>query len=154
MLRMPATTSSPCALTRKSPYGLLSPVAALRVKPTPVPELSSRFPKTIAWIFTAVPSSWFIFSRTRYAIARAPFHERNTASTAPRSCFIGSCGNSLPVDCLTTVLYVSHKSRRADAGSSASDDTPAFDLAITNGCSNLSPSIPSTIRPYIEMKRR
>ena len=33
VLRMPATTSSPWALIRKSPYGLFSPVAALRVKP-------------------------------------------------------------------------------------------------------------------------
>ena len=39
MLRMPATTSSPWALIRKSPYGLFSPVAALRVKPTPVPRV-------------------------------------------------------------------------------------------------------------------
>ncbi len=39
VLRMPATTSSPWALTRKSPYGRFSPVAALRVKPTPVPRV-------------------------------------------------------------------------------------------------------------------
>ena len=65
VLRMPATTSSPCALTRKSPYGLFSPVAALRVKPTPVPELSSRLPNTIACTLTAVPRSWLMRSRTR-----------------------------------------------------------------------------------------
>jgi hypothetical protein len=65
VLRMPATTSSPWALTRKSPYGLFSPVAALRVNPTPVPELSSRLPNTIACTFTAVPRSCGIFSRTR-----------------------------------------------------------------------------------------
>ena len=65
VLRMPATTSSPWALIRKSPYGLFSPVAALRVKPTPVPELSSRLPNTIVCTLTAVPRSWLIRSRTR-----------------------------------------------------------------------------------------
>ena len=35
-VRMPATTSSPWALTRYSPYITFSPVPGLRVKPTPV----------------------------------------------------------------------------------------------------------------------
>ena len=34
-VRMPATTSSPCALGRYSPYSFFSPVAGLRVKHTP-----------------------------------------------------------------------------------------------------------------------
>ena len=35
VLRMPATTSSPWAFTRKSPYSPFAPVAGSRVKPTP-----------------------------------------------------------------------------------------------------------------------
>ncbi len=35
-VRMPATTSSPCALSRNSPQKTFSPVAGSRVKPTPV----------------------------------------------------------------------------------------------------------------------
>ena len=62
---MPATTSSPWALTRKSPYSPVAPVAGSRVKPTPVPEVSSRLPNTMACTLTAVPRSWAIRSRTR-----------------------------------------------------------------------------------------
>jgi len=50
---------------RKSPYGVLSPVDGERVKPTPVPLVSSRLPKTMACTFTAVPRSWGMRSRTR-----------------------------------------------------------------------------------------
>ena len=56
-VRMPATTSSPCALTRSSPHSPGSPVDGSRVKATPVPEPSPRFPKTIWTTFTAVPRS-------------------------------------------------------------------------------------------------
>jgi hypothetical protein len=38
-VRTPATTSSPCALIRYSPISFLAPVAGLRVKATPVPEV-------------------------------------------------------------------------------------------------------------------
>ncbi len=65
VLRIPATTSSPWALTRKSPYSPVAPVAGSRVKPTPVPDSLSRLPNTMAWTLTAVPRSWAIRSRTR-----------------------------------------------------------------------------------------
>jgi len=55
-VRTPETTSSPCAFIRYSPKKACSPVAGLRVKPTPVPEVSPRLPKTIACTLTAVPS--------------------------------------------------------------------------------------------------
>ena len=64
-MRMPATTSSPCALVRKSPYGALSPVDGLRVNATPVPESSPLLPYTIVWTFTAVPRSSGIRSMRR-----------------------------------------------------------------------------------------
>ena len=54
---MPATTSSPWALTRNSPKKRRSPVEGSRVNATPVPEVSPRFPKTIACTVTAVPQS-------------------------------------------------------------------------------------------------
>ncbi len=76
---MPATTSSPCALTRKSPYAPFAPVAGSRVNPTPVPEFSSRLPNTMAWTLTAVPRSCGMCSRLRYATARVPVHDVNTA---------------------------------------------------------------------------
>ncbi len=63
-VRMPATTSSPCALVRYSPYSTRSPVFGSRVNATPVPESSPMFPKTIVTTFTAVPRSlgipWFL----------------------------------------------------------------------------------------------
>ncbi|MOA47140.1 hypothetical protein D3C78_1697470 [compost metagenome] len=54
-VRMPATTSSPCALIRNSPYSLASPVEGLRVKATPVAEVSPMLPNTMDWMLTAVP---------------------------------------------------------------------------------------------------
>ena len=45
--------------------GALCAGGGSRVKPTPVPELSSRLPKTMACTFTAVPRSWAIRSRSR-----------------------------------------------------------------------------------------
>ena len=57
-VRMPATTSSPCALMRKSPNGSpFSPVTLLRVNATPVPDVGPVLPNTICWTLTAVPSS-------------------------------------------------------------------------------------------------
>ena len=60
-VRMPATTSSPWALVRYSPYSSLVPSNVLRVNATPVPESSPMFPNTIVTTFTAVPRSWAIF---------------------------------------------------------------------------------------------
>ncbi len=59
-VRIPATTSSPCALERYSAKNFFSPVEGFRVKPTPVPEFSPMFPKTIAWTLQAVPRLWGI----------------------------------------------------------------------------------------------
>ena len=55
-VRMPATTSSPWAFRRNSPYSTRSPVDGSREKQTPVPEVSPRLPKTIWQMLTAVPS--------------------------------------------------------------------------------------------------
>ena len=57
VLRMPATTSSPWALSRYSPYIFFSPVDGLRVKATPVPESLPMLPKTMVTMLTAVPRS-------------------------------------------------------------------------------------------------
>jgi hypothetical protein len=54
-VRMPATTSSPWALVRYSPYITFSPVPGSRVKPTPVAESSPMLPNTMATTLTAVP---------------------------------------------------------------------------------------------------
>ena len=56
-MRMPATTSSPWALTRNSPKKRRSPLEGSREKHTPVPEVGPRFPKTMAITVTAVPQS-------------------------------------------------------------------------------------------------
>ena len=47
-VRIPATTSSPCALMRYSPLKMFSPVAASRENATPVAEFSPMLPNTIA----------------------------------------------------------------------------------------------------------
>ena len=56
-VRTPATTSSPWALMRYSPNRAFSPVAGLRVKATPVPEVGPKLPKTMDCTLTAVPQS-------------------------------------------------------------------------------------------------
>src|SRR2546422_491509 len=95
-VRMPATTSSPCALSRYSPYTAFSPVAGLRVKATPVPEVGPRFPNTMVCTLTAVPRSWGILLKLREVMARGLFHDSNTAWMAISSCCQGSSGNAWP----------------------------------------------------------
>jgi hypothetical protein len=56
-VRAPETTSSPCALGRKSPLGSGAPVTSSRLKATPEPDVSPLLPKTICWTLTAVPQS-------------------------------------------------------------------------------------------------
>ena len=57
VLRTPETTSSPWALTRKSPDGSGAPSTSSRLKATPEPDVSPLLPKTICWTLTAVPQS-------------------------------------------------------------------------------------------------
>ena len=64
-VRMPATTSSPCAFGRYSPKKRRSPVEGSRVNATPVAESSPRLPKTMACTLTAVPQSSGIPSSLR-----------------------------------------------------------------------------------------
>jgi hypothetical protein len=57
VLRTPDTTSSPCALIRKSPDGSGAPVTSSRENATPEPLVSPLLPNTICCTFTAVPQS-------------------------------------------------------------------------------------------------
>ena len=98
-VRMPATTSSPCALSRNSPKIPGSPVDGSRVNATPVPERSPLLPNTIWTTFTAVPRSSGISCARRYTWARGVFQEAKTASIARRSCSRASCGNGCPRSC-------------------------------------------------------
>ena len=98
-VRMPATTSSPCALIRYSPIGASSPVAPSRVNATPVPDSSPMLPYTIEHTLTAVPSRPVTLLIWRYFCARSLFQLPNTAFTAARSCSIGSCGKGFLTFC-------------------------------------------------------
>ncbi len=98
VLRVPETTSSPWALSRKSPEGCGAPVISSRLKATPEPESSPLLPKTICCTLTAVPQSSGMPLSRRYSIARAPFQEEKTAPTARHQLLgAGRCGNSSPV---------------------------------------------------------
>ena len=108
-MRIPATTSSPCAFSRKSPKKIFSPVEGSRVKQTPVPESSPVFPNTICTTFTAVPRSPVIFSTRRYVTAFSPIHDSNTAPIAPQSCSIGIFGKILPGLFLEIGLVLANK---------------------------------------------
>ncbi len=103
-VRMPATTSSPWALTRNSPYRRLSPVEGLRVKATPVADVSPILPNTIACTLTAVPQDAGMAFNSRYFLARGIIHEPNTAPTAPQSWACGSCGKGEPCFSCTMAL--------------------------------------------------
>ena len=82
-VRTPETTSLPCAFGRKSPEGSGAPVTSSREKATPLPLRAPRLPKTICCTFTAVPHSSGMRLMRRYATARSPCQESNTARTAP-----------------------------------------------------------------------
>ena len=82
VLRTPETTSSPWALTRKSPLGSGAPVTSSREKATPEPLVSPLLPNTICWTLTAVPQSSGMWLMRRYSTARSPVQESNTARIA------------------------------------------------------------------------
>ena len=93
-VRAPETTSSPCALGRKSPEGSGAPVTSSRENATPEPLVSPLLPNTMRCTLTAVPqASGMRFSR-RYLTARSPSHESKTARMACWSCSRGSDGKS------------------------------------------------------------
>ena len=90
----PATTSSPCASSRKSMYRRRSPSAGSRVKPTPAPETPPALPNTIRCRITAVPS--VVGDLVQRGGTRAPSARPTTRAPLRRraaSCSIGSCGN-------------------------------------------------------------
>ena len=84
-VRMPATTSSPCAFGSHSPIKRRSPVDGSRVKQTPVALDSPRLPKTIACTLHAVPQALGMSCMRLYVIARWLFQLEKTALIAPQS---------------------------------------------------------------------
>ena len=148
MLRIPATTSSPWELVRKSPEGSGAPVVSLREKATPEPEVSPRLPKAIRCTLTAVPQSSGIRSSRRYDRARAPFQDSNTATIASRSCARGSCGKGSPASAMVR-LKRSQSSRRRSASRSVSTLAPASARARSSPPSNSPAGSPRTTPPNI-----
>mmetsp|Transcript_8810 Transcript_8810/g.27785 ORF Transcript_8810/g.27785 Transcript_8810/m.27785 type:complete len:347 (-) Transcript_8810:215-1255(-) len=153
-VRMPATTSSPCALIRYSPYSLFSPVDGLRVNSTPVPLLSEKLPYAMYCTLTAVPLRLVILLILRYLIARGLFQERNTAMMAMCSCWPGSSGNGVPVPFSNTPLYSVTSSFRSSALSSMSSLTPRRSFMACMASSNFSCDTPHTTSPNMSTKRR
>ena len=84
-VRMPATTSSPWALTRNSPKISRAPVDGFRVKATPLALSSPMFPNTMLWTVTAVPQSAGMSLSRRQVSARGLRQLANTAPMAPHS---------------------------------------------------------------------
>ena len=80
-VRVPATTSSPCAFTRYSPNSRLAPSPGSRVNTTPVALSSPMLPNTMVTTLTAVPSamSGVIPSFSLYTTALSPIQLPNTA---------------------------------------------------------------------------
>ena len=157
---IPATTSSPWAFTRNSPLKIRSPVAASRVKATPVADVSPMLPNTMACTFTAVPHSSGILLSLRYSLALSFIQLSNTASTAPHSCSRASVGKSLPVRFFTIALKRTTRVFRSSVVNSVSATTPrsrfSSSMIASNGsCSSFdSGFMPSTTSPYICTKRR
>ncbi|MPM51380.1 hypothetical protein SDC9_98128 [bioreactor metagenome] len=154
-VRIPATTSSPCALIRYSPLKRSSPVPASREKHTPVADVSPIFPNTMACTVTAVPHSSGIPSILRYKMARSFIQELNTAHTAPHNCSKADVGKSLPVRSFTAALNLATSSFRSSTLSSLSSLTPlaCFTSSMISSKGSISSLfegfIPSTTSPYI-----
>ena len=159
-VRIPATTSSPCALTSHSPLKTSSPVAASRLKQTPVADVLPMLPNTIAITETAVPHSAGIPSILRYRIARSFIQLSNTAHIAPHSCSIGSFGKSLPVCSFIVFLNRVTSFFNSSVVNSLSSLIPlsAFTCCIIDSKGSMSSFfvgfIPKTTSPYICTKRR
>ena len=148
---IPATTSSPCAFIKNSPYRLFSPVAGFLVNATPVPEVFPLLPYTISCTFTAVPQSCGISFILLYTSALSLFHDLNTALTASRSWTLGSCGKSFPFSSLYRFLNLITTSNIPFASSSLSNFTLFFSFTLVSISSNLSLSNSSTTSAYISM---
>ena len=152
-VRIPATTSSPCAFTRYSPYASRSPVAGLRVKHTPDAHSAPAFPYTIACTFTAVPLRCVTRLMRRYVTARSLFQDANTASVAMRSCVVGSSGNAAP-RASYTALYSATSSRRSATSRSTSDSRFLRFFMFASLASNSACGTPSTTSPNMSSRRR
>jgi hypothetical protein len=152
--RDPETTSSPWALTRKSPDRPGAPVAKSRENATPEPLVSPLLPNTICWTLTAVPQSSGMPSARRYSTARLPSQEPNTARIAWRSCSRGSSGNASPVSFSNRCLKRSVSARRSSASRSVSCSTPFSPFAASIASSKTSSAMPRTTLPNICTKRR
>ncbi len=116
-VRMPATTSSPCALIRNSPYSFFSPVDGLRVKATPVAEVSPILPNTMACTLTAVPQLSGMLCRRAigdgalvHPRCRTPRRSRPTAARA------GPAETGLPSSSSTRSLYLHDQIRPVVGG--------------------------------------
>jgi hypothetical protein len=152
-VRMPATTSSPCALTRNSPKNFRDPVDGSRVNATPVAQSSPMLPKTMDCTVTAVPQSSGMALSLRYVMARGLIQLPNTAPTAPQSCSQGSSGNIFPL-VRTICLNCWTRPLRSSAVSWVSSSTPRACLRSSSALSNWLAWIPSTTSEYMQMKRR
>jgi len=139
---------------------MFSPVAASRVKATPVAEVSPMLPNTIDCTFTAVPHSAGMLFSLRYRMARSFIQLLNTAQTAPQSCSQGSVGKSCPVTSFTAALKRFTSSLRSSVVSSVSSFTPFSSFTASMISSNGSTSsllcgfMFNTTSPYICTKRR
>ncbi len=104
-MRMPETTSSPCAFIRYSPKNTCSPVAGLRVKPTPVPESLAQVAEDHGLHVDgcAEPVVDVVDAAIGLGAVVLPASEDGVAGCT--SCSSGSCGKSLPVSFLTSFLY-------------------------------------------------
>mmetsp|Transcript_19688 Transcript_19688/g.39955 ORF Transcript_19688/g.39955 Transcript_19688/m.39955 type:complete len:204 (-) Transcript_19688:44-655(-) len=152
-VRMPATTSSPCASMRNSPKSSLVPELGSRVKQTPVPLVSPMLPYAMAWTLTAVPSKPLMFSTSRYLTARAPIHPRKTADMASLSCSRTFSGKVRPL--LTyTFLKRSTIVLRSSTNSSESSRTPHSNLTSSISSSNAERGISNTTLPNISRNLR
>ena len=143
-LRRPETTSSPCALNRKSTQGAGSPVEGWRVKPTPAPEVPPALPNTMRCTVTAVPMSSDRPLSRRYSRALGACQLPNTAAMARSSCSCGDCGKGRP-DARSTLARWARVRARSSAKSSSRSSRPAAICA--RSASNTSDAMPSTTSP-------
>ena len=154
-VRMPATTSSPCAFSRNSPKSTRSPVAGSRVKQTPVPERCAAVAEDHLHDVHRRPEivGDLVRPPVHLGAGRVPRLEDRPVRAAELLAGVlrERAARPLLVDRLERLDELAQVVR---GEVDVLRDAPRSALRSASACSKRWPSTPSTTSPYIWMSRR